>query len=384
MPSVKFARSVDEQERQSQKRRRDEGITNEDHEDAPKKQMKIHPSEDELDDIDEWKDDEDPDEDLDVPSEKELLEAKRKRRQNRAGLDDDGKTNIDDRTSLAAEGIPIEPFHMKNEESDGTGFFDGDTYVFRKYNVEEGEEDEPDAWLDRLRDDAAEGRKTEYKVPEGKPKKEEPRQSMDDLSKEQLYYTLVPLMNDDETVSQALIRYGRLIKNGKGPKEGALAPALTSSQSTAKACLNDLTGAANALLLRGEVMIYQLTKLEIQSHLPNSQFHSERSKKRLVERRPPAEWEYRGNQDGALHGPYTTEQMIAWTKAGYFVGAQRVQIRTISEEPKQLSTQDELLNDLMNDDDKDDVAKEETEIVKGDWQWSNEVDFDAYLPIAAG
>ncbi len=207
---------------------------------------------------------------------------------------------------------------------------------------------------------------------------------MDDLSKEQLYYKLVPLMNDDETVSQALIRYGRLIKNGKGPKEDALAPALTSSQSTAKACLNDLTGAANALLLRGDVMIYQLTKVEIQRHLPNSQFHSERSKKQLVERRPPAEWEYRGNQDGALHGPYTTEQMIAWTKAGYFVGAQRVQIRTIRDEPKQLSTQDELLNDLMNDDDKDDLAKEETEIVKGDWQWSNEVDFDAYLPIAAG
>jgi CD2 antigen cytoplasmic tail-binding protein 2 len=378
MPSVNFAPSVDEQERLLLKRRRDDNNDVENHECDRKKRKKPQLSEDEFDDVDEWKEDEDPDKDQLVISEKVLLETKRQRRQNRAGLDDDGKTNIDDRTSLAAEGITIEPFHMKNEESDGTGFFDGDTYVFRKYNAEEGEDEEPDAWLDRLREDAAEGRKTEYKVPVGKPKAEEPRRSMDNLSNDQLHRKILSLLNDDETVSRALIRYGGLMKKARGPKEAAGVVAPTSSQTTAKAYLDDLTGAANALLLRGEVMIYQSTKLEIQRHLPNSAL----PRKGLIEKQSPANWEYRGNQDGALHGPYTTEQMIAWTQAGYFVGAQRVQIRTINEVPKQLSTQDDLLNDLMDNDDDNGAAKEETEQVKGEWQWSNEVDFDEYLSSA--
>ena len=31
-------------------------------------------------------------------------------------------------------------------------------------------------------------------------------------------------------------------------------------------------------------------------------------------------WEYRGNEDGAIHGPYTSKQMMEWTSCGYFVG----------------------------------------------------------------
>jgi CD2 antigen cytoplasmic tail-binding protein 2 len=377
MPSVKFAPSVDEQERQSHKRRRDESGDIEEYDDKPKKQKNVEASDDAHDHVDDWKNNQDPDKDHTVPSEKQLLEAKRKRRQNRAGIDDDGGTNIDDKTSLAAEGITVEPFHMKNEESDGLGFFDGDTYVFRKYNAEEGEDEEPDAWLDRLREDAAEGRTTEYRVPDRKPKEEHSSYSMDDLTKEQLCQKILPLLNENETVSRALIRYGRLIKTSRGPREASRASALTGSHSTAMVYLNDLTGAANALLLRGEVMIYQLTKVEIQRYLSNS--HSSLSKQRLIEKQAPAKWEYRG-QDGALHGPYSTEQMIAWTKAGYFVAEQRVHIRTIREESKQLSTQDDLLNDLIDDDDNEDGPTEGTQLSKGEWEWSTEVDFDSYLP----
>lgn len=378
MPSVRFAESVDDKKDPPRKRPR---VTNEDfpdndpQEDEQQKQKKYRPNEDEIDDIDEWNEDEDPDDNAGVPSEKMLLEAKRKRRQISAGLDADGKTNIDNRTSLAAEGISIEPFHMKNEESDGTGFFDGDTYVFRKYNAEEGEDDEPDAWLDRLREDAAEGRETEYKIPEAAvAKQNEAQSSMDDLSKEELYSKILPLLNDNETVSQAMIRYGKLIKQSKGPPKGT-PKTESSSQSTAKTYLEKLTGAANTLLLRGEVTIYQDTKTEVQRRIPPTQFCS--ATKQLVEKQAPTKWEYRGNQDDALHGPYTTEQMIAWTKAGYFVGAQRVQIRTIRQEKKELSVQDDLLNDLMDDEaDESDTVQE----TKGEWQWSNEVDFDAYLP----
>ena len=108
-------------------------------------------------------------------------------------------------------------------------------------------------------------------------------------------------------------------------------------------------------------------------------------------------WEYQGNEDNQLHGPYTTEQMLSWTKAGYFVGAQRVKIRTVREEKvetersKPLSTQDDLLADIMDDDDDDDDVKTEESrpskrsksknftTNRGAWMWSSEVNFRNYL-----
>ena len=73
--------------------------------------------------------------------------------------------------------------------------------------------------------------------------------------------------------------------------------------------------------------------------------------------------------------------MLAWTKAGYFIGSQRVKIRTLRDEPVELSTQDDLLADLLDNDTEDpDVSTGKVASTKGEWQWSNEVDFYAYLP----
>lgn len=342
-----------------------------------KKPKRNRPNEDEIDDVDEWKE-EDDDKDYHLPSEKELLEAKRQRRQNRAGLDTDERTTIDEMTSLASDGIAIEPFHMKNEESDGMGYFDGDTYVFRKRNVEQGEDEEPDAWLDRLREDEEVGKKSQYQPPVARAKKEPSSQeTMDDLSKEELYMKMLPLLNGPETVSQALIRYGRLIKEGVGSESLASSKALMSPRE----CLNDLTGAANALLLKGDVDIYQSRKVDIERLLAASSPSTVSKMQQPTEKQPPAQWEYKGNQDGALHGPYTTEQMLAWIKAGYFIGSQRVRIRTLRDKPVQLSTQDDLLADLLDNDIEDPhISTVKDVLTKGEWQWSNEVDFYAYLP----
>jgi len=38
------------------------------------------------------------------------------------------------------EACPIEPFNMTSEREDGSGYFDGDTYVFRRGNPEEEED----------------------------------------------------------------------------------------------------------------------------------------------------------------------------------------------------------------------------------------------------
>ena len=46
---------------------------------------------------------------------------------------------------------PVEPFNLKAEREGGEGYFDGDSYVFRK--LEDGGralDEEPDPWLDGL------------------------------------------------------------------------------------------------------------------------------------------------------------------------------------------------------------------------------------------
>ena len=61
-------------------------------------------------------------------------------------------THVDEQTSLLAsqekDDIAVEPFNMNAEQSDGSGYFDGDTYVFRKH----AQDEEPDAWLESLSD----------------------------------------------------------------------------------------------------------------------------------------------------------------------------------------------------------------------------------------
>lgn len=338
-----------------------------------RKQKRRRPNEDELDDIDDF--DADDGEGGDVPSERELLEAKRQRRQGQVkGVVGEGSTHIDETTSLATEGVEIEPFHMREEESDGTGYFDGDTYVFRK-NPDGGDE-EPDAWLDSLTDENGK-QSADIAVQKESIENDEDVKFMDRWTKEKLFSKILPLLRDTETVAQAVRRYGQLVKRKGRRKNGAFPRKEESqdSENVAKSCLNDLTGVANALLLKGEVGIYDITRNTILTLLPKERHHSSGGNQPKL---APALWEYKGNQDDEVHGPYTTEQMIAWTGAGYFVGDQKVEIRTIREDPLPLSAKDDLLNDLLDDDEggNDDVDQK---FQKGPWQWSNEVNFSAYV-----
>ena len=124
--SVRFAASTS---LQTAKRPRDSPKIH-----ANDKSKRVRLDKDEMDYVDDLKP-ESSDGVEDVPSEKELLEVKRQRQRQRAmWVDVDGRTQIDDSTSLATDGIQIEPFHMKREESDGAGYFDGDTYVWRKHD----------------------------------------------------------------------------------------------------------------------------------------------------------------------------------------------------------------------------------------------------------
>jgi CD2 antigen cytoplasmic tail-binding protein 2 len=368
-------------------------------------------NEDELDDIDEWQKGDDQDEEA-VPSERELLEAKRRRRQRREGddgkgpaADGDERTRIDDMTSLATEGIAIEPFNMDQERTDGSGYFEGDTYIFRSRDKEE---EEPDAWIESLNDDngkdtdasssgidklsGTDSRITAMVLDNQQTIKKKAAATalvnMDDLSLETLYNKILPLLSDTESVTQAVRRYGLLLKRKHKPgraKNGKPAPIHQPDQDDtrhtelAKTCLDDLTGAANALLFKGDVDIYDSTRKDILKRLPQRP-PAEEERNKPATKYPPVQWEYLGNQDGQVHGPYSTEQMLGWSQAGYFVGAQHVKIRTIRPE-EQLSAKDDLLADLMDDDDDEVVEKDgvSSNIVKGEWRSSNDVDFMEYL-----
>jgi CD2 antigen cytoplasmic tail-binding protein 2 len=380
-------------------------------------------NEDELDDIDDWNEredgdnEEDPDGGNQLPSKSQLIEAKRKRRQIRGSggalfNDDEDDDHMDAaETSLATDGVKIEPFHMRDEETDGTGFFDGDTYVFRKHPpLEDGE---PDAWADTLmrEDDDKDGDSLNIAVAKRQPhnNKSVLQEDLDELSKEQLYKRILTLLGETESIMQAIQRYGKLVKNPRKQKYGGKKNAIINKSimnddkcNVAKKSLDELTGTANALLLKGEVDIYDTTKKGICRMFPsleqqtNNNIGTAKNNTDII-----TKWEYQGNEDNELHGPYTTEQMLEWKKAGYFVGIQRVKIRTVqeekSEEKESLSTEEDLLNDLMDDDDDDDDDdKEEVEVedesrpnkkakntntgtVKGEWMWSNEVDYQKYL-----
>jgi CD2 antigen cytoplasmic tail-binding protein 2 len=316
--------------------------------------------------------------------------------------DDDGPTEISKQTSLEVEGIAIEPFHMKNESTDGTGYFDGDTYVFRKAPVE----DEPDAWLDQLGQDEAapaskDGSSTVYDPTKIKAKSIHPaRKNMDDLSETDLYAKIHPhLGNDDETIMEAISRYGGLLKAES-----------EKARQIAKLAFDDLTEAASAMMLRGNINIYQMKRSQMMTPLSprsligstaaastNNAFASSSSSSSVVQ------WEYKGSADGQIHGPYTTQKMLSWVQAGYFVGSAAVQVRSIETtqalsssspaavKPADVSIKDDLLSDLMDDDDGEKASPittddkqqptndEGSSTIWGEWQMSDQVDFEKYL-----
>jgi CD2 antigen cytoplasmic tail-binding protein 2 len=328
------------------------------------------PNEDELDDIDDYVADDD---DGDVPSESQTLRAKRERRLKQAHDDDESveaSTRIDQDTSLAAEGITIEPFHMREESSDGTGYFDGDTYIFRK----RGAGEEPDAWLESIEDredELIESSSAKPWATKSEDGSESSGNKMDTWTNEELYAQILPLVSDSETVMQAISRYGKLLKHNK---------AESSEDALPRKALNDLTEAASALLLKGEHDIYQKSRKELSDMIPQKQDSLEKSK-------PTVKWEYQGSQDNQVHGPYTTQEMQGWIRQGYFVGSSAVMIRSIREVVDEtVSMKEDLLSDLLEEDDKEEEEEEEeeqarpsaTRMVKGEWTRSDQVEFSKY------
>lgn len=312
---------------------------------------------------------------------------------------------LHDSSSTSKDGgdCPIEPFNLKSEREDGEGYFDGDTYVFRRGNGDE----EEDAWLDNLNDNEKESLSSDNKkgFPIMKAKTKRVSTINEEITKEEAYEQLIPLLSsDEETILQALSRYGTIVKREKKQK--------SKNNSASSNALNRITELCNVCMMNFDDggNIYDFTRAKLQQFLNQSDAQASRERKRkssvfdnnvsFNDAQPTKQskvgnssnnqsgstvmWEYRGNEDNKIHGPYSTQQMMEWTKAGFFVGQMAVDIRIISNgnafstEKAKEETVDSLLGDLEDSDNEDDGKKSDH---KSDNEWlrSDSVKFETYL-----
>jgi hypothetical protein len=383
------------------------------------------------------------------------------------------------------EQCPIEPFNMTAEREDGEGYFDGDTYIFRRGN---GGDEEEDAWLDGLKQDgdgdagsgsrSASGAGSKHsesasaiesmmRNTQSQSQSQSQTNHQDTLTKEQIYDQFIPLLaTDSETVMQALGRYGTIIKREKKRNQTTARTRVTGTGATTKGAGTG-TGAKKKHESASTKALDRLTELSSLSMMKfddtnvyehNRQFFSEYLRKSDGEegikrkrsyfggeqgqgqgrgggdnqKRSRGEddavtsaatatvtatatataskmWEYRGNQDHSIHGPYTTSQMLDWIKAGYFIGATAVDVRSIVRSNAIATAsasillaktaggdKQEVVNDLLGDlEDSDDDEEggeggghgdgERTNAdgtnasSSAEWQKSDEVDFSSFL-----
>lgn len=226
------------------------------------------------------------------------------------------------------------------------------------------------------------------------------------------------LASDGETVAAALRRYGAVLARDRGVaarrrKKGGGGGEVGGGggAASARAALDGLTDLADALLMGGAGEVFGATRAELLEGANGATGRDAKRPRRvyfagdgegregggppppqaLAEAAPAPMWEYRGNQDGQIHGPYTTEQMVGWIGAGFFVGEAAVDVRrarTASAAATATATADDLMADLMDSDDDDggcggggggDDEKEEV-MREEPWQRSDRVDFRSLLP----
>ncbi|EJK57462.1 hypothetical protein THAOC_22490 [Thalassiosira oceanica] len=342
---------------------------------------------------------------------------------------------------------PVEAFNMKSESESGLGHFDGDTFVFRQNQKPiDGEED---AWLDGLDgDDKNSGPgggldSTEVWKPSSKPSKPQQKKAKyihDEATTEEIGRRLVTILEGEETVMQALTRHGSSIREMKAREEklrkkkpkkrkasttagggdqaetdGEELKQLKAGTDRARAVVEELTELADALLFRGETEVYDLkrqdwihrlklerkrpagedaetaAKKQRHNYFGSSSNAEDNDAKAASAASEPADdevmWEYRGSADGAIHGPYTSRQMLEWTSCGYFVGESAVDIRKVGssdEAPSgakedQKTDVDDLLADLDDDDDGDEKADTQKAPEGASWMRSDRVDFSLYI-----
>lgn len=251
------------------------------------------------------------------------------------------------------------------EERQNGYFDDSGMYVFAK------ERGEVDAWVANL-DEAA----MEKQIGESQRALQKKRMREAELDLKESMATAVSLvdvknqilglMNSDETVSKAMKRLSReaaeLRKNkkpkvqkdmfGKPDPKSAIS---ISNDSISK--VNKLIELADyAISEYGLFNIYELSYAALDASL--------------------CMWEYRAPGGQEMHGPYSSEQIAEWKRAGYFTGATAVQMRKV---PDTKQTKPKILDMFGDEETEDHVVESEVRSVA--WISSDDLDFSEIISI---
>ena len=229
----------------------------------------------------------------------------------------------------------LDAFNMRNEQEEGR--FDAQGNFVRKAADPDAVHD---SWLEGV------SKKEMKKAKEAADKRDEEtrqkRKEDDAVLTSDILKTLIPHLERGETVLESLARLGRGMERKK-PKwqnknkrkgddvmdverEGTTEDSAATRRRDA---VEDITGAADQLLTRGQTEIY-----DAERELLMRQYSRETGED-WVDAPPPdggeevgpdgvrkaKQWEYRwsdGRDGGQVNGPYDGSMMVAWNEAGYF------------------------------------------------------------------
>jgi len=289
--------------------------------------------------------------------------------------DDDGEEDVDVNYSLlyaadkSTSTVPVEAFNLNEERSSGEGYFEGDMYVFRRRKDDE----EEDAWLQSLNDQPQISSATkdgDAESSEDSDDESADRPEADKiLGKAKVIREILPLLRTPkETVSDAMRRYGHI--SAQQAKINKL-----DNGDNARQCLQKLTKLANQLVMihfENDVYDKSAEELQLWHQVLTAGTPSNKS---------PTQWEYYG-QDNNIHGPFSTEQMLQWTKQGYFIGECAVRMRIVRKDATQEEMKAAAVHDLMADleeSDNEDSGATDRQENANEWMMSDKIDFLTYL-----
>ena len=240
----------------------------------------------------------------------------------------------------------LDAFNMKNEQEEGR--FDAQGNFVRKAADPDAVHD---SWLDGV------SKKDMKKAKEAADRRDEERRQKriedDSVLTSEVLKVLIPYLERGETVLEALARLGRGKKKekprwqNKGRRKSEEAMDVDSEKATddpaerrRREAVEAITGAADQLLTRGQVDIYDAERemLMRQYSRETGEAWVDAPKDEDAEDgadglKGAKRWEYRwldARDGGQANGPYDGPMMVSWNEAGYF--GEGVEFREVGKE----------------------------------------------------
>eukprot|EP00160_Parvularia_atlantis_P013880 Unigene313_Nuclearia_a/m.1051 Unigene313_Nuclearia_a/g.1051 ORF Unigene313_Nuclearia_a/g.1051 Unigene313_Nuclearia_a/m.1051 type:complete len:377 (+) Unigene313_Nuclearia_a:47-1177(+) len=258
--------------------------------------------------------------DDDSDEEKESKRAKPEKKVKFLARDDIEGEEAPTGAEFESDGTRIEPFNMNEELEEG----DFDESGF--YTLKKDAQDSHDPWLDSISvDDIRNAKRAKEKYDRIRQEAELERSAG---NVESMLRQVVAVLEPNETAIQALKRLGGTGRtSATRRKDGPAQPPQQQHQqqsAESRRQFDLLTEACDRLVGMGEYGIYSETREAVQARLGtvgNGAAASPSSTAAAAAAAPAADgvqWQYKWQPDGEVFGPFSSEQMHAWTEQGLF------------------------------------------------------------------